>query len=659
MQKSEIANFQRYRLLVASLLFFALLAPKSIAQAITEEVQSYVSLPPVLTHSPSDTLHSLDNLHDALIEAHALYEDEKSTRNYARIILIADALISLLDIGDENLALQRDMNIRTILALIDIIEDVDRDAFVSLPDRATAAEDGQDYYAVPGTPLQLQRMLEGPREGEYLFSSNSARIAPRYLREIAMQSPERLEDLWSTRLLQISGPLIPASVTNALPNFSRDIYWGTPLWKIGFSAMFLIAALLTLYALRRVLRARVKSGRMLRSLSKLLMSSTVFLLIVGLNRFFDYQLFLTGSFAKTETFFVTLAIYGALAWTFWNLMGLIADITARKRSASDSYYDESMMRLTNHIIALIGAIWILAYGAQTLGFPLLSILAGLGVGGLAVALAIRPTLENLISGFVLYIEKSVRVGDYCSFSGQSGTVERIGIRSTHVRALDRTLIAIPNSRFVDMELVNWAQCDQMLIHTVIGLRYETDTEQLHYVLAEIRRMMLGHPRINSDTARVRFAGYGDSSLDIDIRIYALTREWNDFYAIREDVLFRVKQIVEGSGTGFAFPSQTVYLSRDDGLDVEKSKHSIAEVGHWKRKREFPFPNFSTEERERLDGNLRYPPYGSPEYNGPDEDRVVFDEPLSAPDPEPKDQSEVADVEDIDRQEASPERDKTV
>ena len=255
----------------------------------------------------------------------------------------------------------------------------------------------------------------------------------------------------------------------------------------------------------------------------------------------------------------------------------------------------------------------MAYGLQRLGIPTLSLLAGLGVGGIAAALAIRPTLENLIGGFVLFLDKPIRVGDYCTFGSFEGVVKRIGVRSTQVRALDRTLITIPNSQFADMELVNWAMCDQMMIQTNIGIRYETDSDQFRFVLAEIKRTMYAHPRIDNDTVRVRFDGFGDSSLNIQIRVYAKTHEWNDYYAIREDVMFRIKQVVEASGSSFAFPSQTLYMSQDEGLDADKSAEAIRTVEQWRRQHELPFPGFSAAAREKIDDRLDYPPKGSPDF----------------------------------------------
>jgi MscS family membrane protein len=277
----------------------------------------------------------------------------------------------------------------------------------------------------------------------------------------------------------------------------------------------------------------------------------------------------------------------------------------------------------------VGSVLIFAYGAQELGLPVVGVVAGLGVGGLAVALAIRPTLENLIGGMILFIDKPVRVGDFCSFGDQMGTVEYIGVRSTQIRALDRTLISVPNATFADMEIINWAKCDRMLIQRTIGLRYETESDQLRYVLVNLREMFHSHPKIDRDTVRVRFESHGASSLDIQIRVYTLTREWNEFYAVQEDVLLRVDDIVKESGTGFAFPSQTVYLGRDGGLDKERSEAAKQQVESWRRSGRLPFPSLPTSKIEQLADTLDYPPRGSPDAGPSKSQAGGAVEPLSA------------------------------
>ena len=265
-------------------------------------------------------------------------------------------------------------------------------------------------------------------------------------------------------------------------------------------------------------------------------------------------------------------------------------------------------------------------------------MAGLGVGGLAVALAIRPTLENLIGGAILYTDRPVRVGDFCTFGPYTGTVESIGVRSTQVRARDRTLITVPNAAFADMQIINWAKCDMMQILTTIGLRYETEPDQIRYVLAKLREMLHAHPKIDREAIRVRFAEYGASSLNIEIRVYALTREWNEFYAIREDVFLRVNEIVSESGTSFAFPSQTLYMGRDDGLDKERSDKAMQQVENWRRSRQLPFPEMAVSEIEKLADTLDYPPHGSPSAGTSDAPATEKAESLSA-EPEPEDTEE--------------------
>ena len=152
----------------------------------------------------------------------------------------------------------------------------------------------------------------------------------------------------------------------------------------------------------------------------------------------------------------------------------------------------------------------------------------------------------------------------------------------------------------------------MLITTVLRVRHGTSPEQLRFLLAKVREMLLGHPRIDPDPARVRFIGFGASSLDLEVFAYAMTRDWAEFLGIQEDVLLRVMDIVEQSGTVFALPSQTLYFTRDHGLDGGKGQAAEAQVRQWRDEGRLPFPNFSPEQRERVRGALVYPPPGSPE-----------------------------------------------
>ncbi len=337
----------------------------------------------------------------------------------------------------------------------------------------------------------------------------------------------------------------------------------------------------------------------------------------------------TGRFDQAVAFTTTLLMYLAAVWIFWLIALTLIEWIILSPKIPDESLDANLLRLGVRIVGLVGGVLILAHGAHELGLPVLGLLAGLGVGGLAVALAIRPTLENLIGGIMLYMDRPVRVGDYCTFGSHTGTVESIGLRSTQIRALDRTIICVPNAIFADMEIINWAKCDRMLILTTIGLRYETEPDQLRYVLAKLREMFHAHPKIDRDTVRVRFVEYGASSFDVEIRVYALTREWNTFYAIREDVLLRVNEIVGESGTSFAFPSTTLYMGRDDDLDTERSHAAVQQVKSWRHSGRLPFPEPAASRIEQLADSLDYPPHGSLDADSSHAPAVEAAESLSA------------------------------
>jgi MscS family membrane protein len=266
----------------------------------------------------------------------------------------------------------------------------------------------------------------------------------------------------------------------------------------------------------RLIVSGARESRLAQFWRHMLSALSCIVALLGLKTFV-FEVNLSGLFSKAVDTAGTLLVFLGLAWAFWILAAGGLEVFIRRKALSEAMLDSNMLRLLARIVGLIGAIVILSFGAQELGVPVFSIFAGLGIGGLAIALAVRPTLENLIAGFVLYLDQPIRVGDFCTFGDRSGTVESIGVRSIQIRALDRTLISVPNAQFADMQIVNWARCDQMLIAQTIGLRYETDADQLRYVLAKIREMFHSHPRIDAETVRVRFVGYGASSLDLPRR----------------------------------------------------------------------------------------------------------------------------------------------
>lgn len=248
--------------------------------------------------------------------------------------------------------------------------------------------------------------------------------------------------------------------------------------------------------------------------------------------------------------------------------------------------------------------------AHMLSLPVTGVLAGFGIGGIAFALAVQPTLQNLLSGFTIFADRPISVGDFCRFGDKMGTVEHIGLRSTRLRTLDRTVISVPNSQFLDMELENYARRDRFLFSTTLGLRYETTPDQLRYVLAELRKLLIAHPVVVPEPLRVRFVGLGAHSLDVEIFSYILASDMDSFAAMREDLLLRIVATVDAAGTQFAFPSVVQYNADDNGLAADRIAEAEARVARWRDAGELPFPDFEWQSKAEMSGSLDYPPEGS-------------------------------------------------
>lgn len=601
------------------------------------------------TESPRDALETFRRLTERLEQQVLDYIAAPSRARAAGLALLSDQFISLLQLDSVSAAARRETGVRTYSILIDIFGRIGLPDPAGVPDLETIEAEGIEAYRIPNTPLRLVRVAEGEREGEFLFAESTVQIAPRVLGTIRDLPMITRLDTDSVTVLgkQLTGPLVPPGIVRAVPASLKALWLDTPIWKVLAMGALVAASLALLLALHRILRRVRPADRAGSILVRLLMPLAVIGVATWLLPFLSAQINVSGRFATALAKAETVLAYLALAWIVWLAVRLVVEWIIRSPRIADASFDAGILRLTAAVVGVVGVAIVLAYGGQAIGLPIMSILAGFGIGGIAVALAIRPTLENLIGGVILYIDRPVSVGDFCSFGTQMGTVEEIGVRSTKLRAIDRTLIFVPNAQFADMQIVNWAECDEMLIRTTIGLRHETSPDQLRYVLAELRRMLHAHPRVNPDTVRVRFAGFGEGDLQVEIRVYVMTREWNDFFAVREDIYLRIFELVEASGTDLAFPSRTLYLGRDGGLDPARGKASEEAVAAWRQSGNLPFPRLTPDEIARLRGTLDYPAKGSPEAGTDDALGAAIAagaEPLSAP---------VTDGDDLDPEQGRP------
>jgi MscS family membrane protein len=193
---------------------------------------------------------------------------------------------------------------------------------------------------------------------------------------------------------------------------------------------------------------------------------------------------------------------------------------------------------------------------NNLGFNITALIAGLGVGGIAVALALQKPLEDLFGAVTLYTQQPAKVGDFCRFGPVMGTIEEIGLRTTRIRTLGNTVVSIPNAKVASDILDNFSARQQIWYHPRLTLRYDSTSKQLNEVLAKTRELLQKHEKVADNPLRVRLTGFGREGIELDVYAYIHTSDWAEFLEVGEELNLAIVEIVAKSGTAFAVPIHT-------------------------------------------------------------------------------------------------------
>jgi len=406
-----------------------------------------------------------------------------------------------------------------------------RDPEGDTADGLSTAREHLDTFRVDGQTLELQleRVELRPGYHVWLVASDSLPLIPK-----AHQLVE--ETAFEKKLPQ------------ALVTFE---ILDTPVWRwIALILMALVLSVLTRFlalglvaAVRPVLNAPALRGPL-----------RVLLAVAGFRAALELSPPATLSRVFIERA-LAMMLALSLAWAGSVVVDLFAErwrvrLDPRVHGLSYSVLPlgRQILKLSLFLFAILGVVSAWGYNTST-------ILAGLGVGGLAVALAAQKTIENLFGGISVIGDRPVLVGDVCRFGNETGTVMHIGLRSTRIRTADRTIIAIPNSQFSSMALENISRRDKIWFHPTLNLRRDTTSDQLLEVLSSVREILKAQPKVETGSLPVRFVGVGPYSMDVEVAAYINTVDYDEFLALQQELLLRVLQAVEKAGTALAVPLQ--------------------------------------------------------------------------------------------------------
>jgi len=237
----------------------------------------------------------------------------------------------------------------------------------------------------------------------------------------------------------------------------------------------------------------------------------------------------------------------------------------------------SVLRLGRRVLDVLVIFFGLLFGLYHFGLNPTAALAGLGVGGIAVALAAQKTLENVLGGISIIFDRVVQAGDMLQIGDTLGTVEDIGLRSTRIRTRGRTLVSVPNGQVANLKLENLSARDKFWFHPRLSLRYDTTPAQMQSVVQNVREFLAEHSHVEPGTAYVRFLQFGRSSLDMDVSAYVLAADWDRFLEMQGDLLVSIREIVQATGAQLAF-QQGIYVAGPSALPADGQIFSTPRKG---------------------------------------------------------------------------------
>lgn len=255
-----------------------------------------------------------------------------------------------------------------------------------------------------------------------------------------------------------------------------------------------------------------------------------------------------------------------LFWAIYRLVDPVAEIgLALSRRARGEQGPTELEQRVGRMLGQVGKALVLVLGfamiIESWGYDVAGLVAGLGIGGLAVALAAQDTLANLLGYFVIQADEPLRVGEYVVFGTVAGTVEHIGFRSTRIRQLDQSLVTVPNNTIMNASIINWSRLNKRRLNMTLGLSHRSAPDQILSVVQAIRDMLQNHPLVQADSVVVQFVNFSESALDLMIICFMQTPAWGDFQAARQDINLKIMHILAERGVELAFPTRTIHVAR--------------------------------------------------------------------------------------------------
>jgi MscS family membrane protein len=548
-------------------------------------------LSPADTSSPRATLQgfietvddvyvSMTDILEEYAKSNRLYLSPGERKKQIHTLQRAQKAIRFLDTSGISPVLQSTTPVERVLQLKEILDRIELPDLADVPDRETMARLGLKRWRLPGTEIDFVLIQDGPRAGEYLVSAATMNRLPEFYAKVASLpykpgpakqlndvlralSSHRTDTIYDAFLGSPIGlaSIVPARWLLSLPGWAKVPFAGVTTWQWVGLIIGLLLGVLFIFASHRLTRPGVDRGGDDPGLNwRAVPVPLAMILVSALLVPLLCRLFHIGGITRVVIAFAeTITFSLSAAWLSVISLIILGDLVVSSERLKRSSLDSQLIRLGARLIGVMCGIVFLIQGSDELGFPAYSVLAGLGVGGLAVALAARDSIANLLGSLLIMLEKPFRIGQYIKVGGSEGTVEDVGFRSTRIRTQDNSLISIPNNMVVNTTVDNLSLRTMRRQRFFVQVTYGTSREKIEALVAGITGLILDHSMTNKTDFQVRFNNFSESSLDILVMFYFEVRDYGVELREREAILLRVMDLVSEMGAEFAFPTRTLQI----------------------------------------------------------------------------------------------------
>ncbi|MCU0945536.1 MAG: mechanosensitive ion channel family protein [Rubritepida sp.] len=491
----------------------------------------------------------------------ALYLDYRAAPTSAKEFTIARGLqriaTQLLDLSAVPPALLVKTGNRAVAELADVLQRLPPIPPETIPGNAGDPAALPAHWTIPGTELRLVRRTAGHRAGDYMFSAETVARLPEFHAAVIAQPPLRptLVPDWTRAQERATGPWLSSLPLHRMPRPLQVPLLGTPIWKVALTVLLALGILLAVRGWRRRVH-RAESDRLApwrQRLRVLTVPGLFAVLVLAGHVFLNAEVILAGDFASAQSILATAALYIAAAWGAWHACWLLAEVVIASPSFPEDAFDANLMRVLARVLSIGAVAGILLYGANDIGVPALGLLAGVSIGGIALALAAQSTVENLLGGLSLFADRPFRVGDEVRHDGSTGVVEAIGPRSTRIRLADGTLTSVPNAVLAKAEVTNLSARGSTLFRHVLNLPAPLESARLQSLLDDMAERLRGDPKVlaGAGLPRVRLVGVADGALQIEVAARVATTVAPEFLEAQQRLLLEMLRAVEANGLALA------------------------------------------------------------------------------------------------------------